>query len=99
LSSSDNPELAQNKAFALYQALQARLNLLRAQEIIQRDAGFQSGLLLRNKLDIAQKRLNNYKAVSSLNSNDQLKALSDGIEQLRKERAEIVAQQQALVLV
>lgn len=45
-------------------------------------------------MELAQKRLSEYKAQSGLNSNEQLKALSDNIEDLRKQRAEIVAQQQ-----
>lgn len=89
------PEQARNKSFALYRALQGRVNELRVQEFIQRDASFQSSLTAsQKKLEIAQKRLSDFKAQSGLNSNDQLKALSDNIEELRKERAEIVAQQQ-----
>lgn len=89
------PEQARNKSFALYRALQARVNELRVQEFIQRDASFQSSLgSSQKKLEIAQKRLSEYKAQSGLNSNDQLKALSDNIENLRKQKAEIVAQQQ-----
>lgn len=89
------PEQARNKSYALYRALQARVNELRVQEFVQRDASFQSSLTAsQKKLEIAQKRLSDYKAQSGLNSNDQLKALSDNIEQLRKQRAEIAAQQQ-----
>ncbi len=89
------PEQARNKSFALYRALQARVNELRVQEFVQRDASFQSSLGgSQKKLEIAQKRLSEYKAQSGLNSNDQLKALSDNIENLRKQRAEILAQQQ-----
>lgn len=89
------PELARNKSFALYRALQVRVNELRVQEFIQRDASLQSTLgSSQKKLELAQKRLSEYKAQSGLNSNDQLKALSDNIEDLRKQRAEIVAQQQ-----
>lgn len=89
------PEQARNKSFALYRALQARVNELRVQEFVQKDASFQSSLgASQKKLEIAQKRLSEYKAQSGLNSNDQLKALSDNIENLRKQRAEILAQQQ-----
>lgn len=89
------PEQARNKSFALYRALQARVNELRVQEFVQRDASFQSSLgASQKKLEIAQKRLSEYKAQSGLNSNDQLKALSDNIENLRKQRSEILAQQQ-----
>ena len=90
-----SPEEARNKSLALYQAFQARLNLLRVQESVQREAGFQSGLSSsREKLEIAQKRLSEYKAYSGLNSNAQLTALLNNIEQLRRQRAEIIAQQQ-----
>ncbi|MDV2992669.1 MAG: hypothetical protein N4J56_002323 [Chroococcidiopsis sp. SAG 2025] len=91
----DNPEEARDKSYALYRAIQARVNELRVQEFIQRDASFQSALSSsQRKLEMAQKRLSDYKAISGLNSSDQLKALSDNIEALRKQRAEIVAQQQ-----
>lgn len=90
-----SPEEARSKSFALYKALQARLTQLRAQEAVQRDQGFQSALSnSQRKLEIAQKRLSEYKAHSLLNSNDQIKALSNNIEQLRAQRAEISAQQQ-----
>jgi uncharacterized protein involved in exopolysaccharide biosynthesis len=89
------PQEAQNKSFALYNALQLRLNHLRVQEGVQRDVGFQSALSSsKRKLEIAQKRLSDFKAGSMLNSNDQIKALSDNIEQLRRQRAEVVGQQQ-----
>ncbi len=89
------PEEARNKSFALYKALQTRLNQLRIQENVQRDVGFQSALSSsQRKLEIAQKRLSDFKAGSMLNSNDQIKALSDNIEQLRRQRAEIIGQQQ-----
>ena len=91
----ESPNEAQNKSLAFYQAFQARLNELRAQEAVQRDAGFQSSLSTsKTKLQIAQKRLSDYKARSGLNSNDQITALSNNIEGLRKERAQILAQQQ-----
>jgi len=89
------PEEARNKSLALYQALQARLNQLRAQEANQRDAGFQTSLSsAQNKLEIAQKRLSVYKARTGLSGNEQLTGLSNNIEQLRRQRAEILAQQQ-----
>jgi len=90
-----SPEEARNKSYALYKALQTRLNELREQESVQREQGFQSSLSTsQRKLEITQKRLSDYKSLSMLNSNDQIKALSNNIEQLREKRAEIVAQQQ-----
>lgn len=89
------PQEAQTKAWALYKALQTRLDKLRVQEVIQRDSSFQYGLSsAQTKLEIAQKRLSDYKARSGLNSNEQIQSFSNNIEELRRERAETVAQQQ-----
>lgn len=91
----ESPDEARDKTLAFYQAFQARLNQLRAQEATQRDVGFQSTLSAsKTKLEIAQKRLSDYKARSGLNSNDQISALSNNIEYLRRQRAEILGQQQ-----
>ncbi len=90
-----SPEEARNKSLAFYEALEARLNQLRTQEAIRRDVGFQKGLTSSQiKLQIAKRRLSDYKARSGLNSDDQIKNLTTNIEQLRRQRAEIVAQQQ-----
>ena len=90
-----SPEEARNKSLALFKAMQIRLGELRAQEMVQRDAGFQSALgASQSKLEVAQKRLSDYKARSGLNSSDQLKALSDNIESLRRMRAEVASRQQ-----
>lgn len=89
------PEEARNKSLAFYQALQARLNELRVQEVAQRNVGLKADLgASQKKLEIAQKRLSDYKARSGLSSNEQLRDLSVNIEELRRERAEILAQQQ-----
>lgn len=90
-----SPEEAQNKSLAFYKALETRLNELRTQEAIRRDVGFQQGLnSSQKKLQIAQNRLSNYKAHSGLSSDNQIKDLTTNIEQLRRQRAEILAQQQ-----
>ncbi len=90
-----SPEEARNKSLAFYKALQARLNELRSQEASQRDVGYQTALTSsQKKLATAQKRLSDYKARSGLNSEDQIKDLTTNIEQLRRQRAEILAQQQ-----
>ncbi len=86
---------AQNKSLAFYKALEIRLNELRNEEAIRRDVGFQTGLnSSREKLQSAQKSLSDYKARSGLNSGDQIKDLTTNIELLRRQRAEIIAQQQ-----
>lgn len=90
-----SPQEARNKSLAFYKALEARLNELRSQEAIQRDVGFQTGLnSSQKKLQLAQKSLSDYKASSGLNSDNQISNLTTNIEQLRRQRAEILAQQQ-----
>lgn len=94
----ESPEQARTKTLALYQALQLRLIDLRREEITQQNAGSKSALsAAQRKLEIAQNRLSEYKARSGLNSNEQLTKLSDNIEQLRRQRAEILAQQQQAI--
>ncbi|WP_445635055.1 Lipopolysaccharide biosynthesis protein [Nostoc sp. DSM 114161] len=90
-----SPEEARNKSLAFYKALQTRLNQLRSQEAVRRDAGFQVALdSSQKKLQDAQTKLSNYKARSGLNSEEQIKDLTNNIEQLRRQRSEIIAQQQ-----
>lgn len=90
-----SPQESQNKSLAFYSAFETRLNELRSEETIRRDVGFQTALSAsQKKLAIAQKQLSEYKANSGLNSSDQLKDLSSNIEQLRKQKVEILAQQQ-----
>ncbi|BAZ13299.1 hypothetical protein NIES4071_51380 [Calothrix sp. NIES-4071] len=90
-----SPQEAKNKSLAFYKALETRLNELRTQEAIRRDVGFQEGLnSSQKKLQSAQKNLSQYKARSGLSSDDQIKNLTTNIEQLRRQRAEILASQQ-----
>jgi uncharacterized protein involved in exopolysaccharide biosynthesis len=89
-----SPEEARQKSFALYKALQARLNELRDQELVQRDKGFKSALSsAQEKLEVTQRKLSEYKSRTGLSSNEQVTQLSSNIEQLRRQRAEIIAQQ------
>jgi uncharacterized protein involved in exopolysaccharide biosynthesis len=89
------PEEARNKSLAFYHAFEVKLNELRSEEAIRRESSFQNALSDSwKKLEVAQQRLSNYKTNSGLNSNDQLKDLSNNIEQLRKQKVEILAQQQ-----
>lgn len=89
------PEEARNKSLAFHQAFQARLNQLRAKEIAQQDVGFQNTIdSAKQKLQTAQQSLSSFKANSGLVANEQLRDLSTNIEQLRRQKAEISAQQQ-----
>lgn len=90
-----NPEEAQKKSLALYRALEIKLNQLRKEEIAQQNQRLQVGIEdLRRKLKNSQEHLSLYKARSGLNSDEQLSNLAINIETLRKERAELAAQEQ-----
>ncbi|PIG91390.1 hypothetical protein [Gloeocapsopsis sp. IPPAS B-1203] len=91
------PEEARNKSLAFHQAFQARLNQLRVKEIAQQEIGFQNTLdSAKQKLQDAQQSLSAFKANSGLVSNEQLRDLSANIEQLRRQKAEVSAQQQQI---
>jgi uncharacterized protein involved in exopolysaccharide biosynthesis len=90
-----SPQKARDRSSALYRALTRKLDRLRAEEMSKRDVGIQATLeSAQKKLQDAQRRLSEYKAKSGLNSVDQVKDLSSNIEQLRKQKAEALAQQQ-----
>ncbi|WP_055075218.1 hypothetical protein [Pseudanabaena sp. 'Roaring Creek'] len=91
------PEEARDNATAIINALQSRLNMLRAEEIDKR--GENNDVTLkeaREKLQIAQKRLSAYKASSGLSSSNQVGELSTNIEILRKQKAELSAQKELI---
>ncbi|WP_017295967.1 GumC family protein [Geminocystis herdmanii] len=89
----NTPEKAQQKARALYQALANRLDFLRTTEQNSRNEAIQSAVNeAESKLTKAQSRLSDYKMQSGLSSSDQVGYLINTIEQLRKQRAELVTQ-------
>lgn len=91
----EDPENAYQKATALYNAFENRLNELRNQEMSKQDVFLQNALTAaQQRLKTAEKRLSEYKANSGLSSNEQISHLSNNIEQLRRQRAEVIAQQQ-----
>jgi uncharacterized protein involved in exopolysaccharide biosynthesis len=86
---------AQLRSLAIYEALQSKLSQLRIEEVTKREDGSQGTLKSsQEKLKAAQKKLSEYKASSGLSSGDQVKDLSNNIEQLRKQKAEGYAQVQ-----
>lgn len=88
----ESPEEARKKSRALFQAMQARVDELREQEFAQKDGKFHSVLFrAQRKLEVAQKRLSDYKLQSGLNSQERIKELTGTIETLRKQKAELVA--------
>jgi uncharacterized protein involved in exopolysaccharide biosynthesis len=91
----ESAERAQQKSKALYQALMKRLNLLRVEELAKRDEGTQETLnSAQDKLATAQQRLSSYKVNSGLSFPGQIDNLSVNVEQLRRQRAEVLAQAQ-----
>ncbi len=89
-----SPVDARKRAYALHDAMVERLNELRVSEIQQRQGPAQEILLeTQQKLETAQKQVSAYKRQSGLTSIEQVEILSANIEQLRKQRAELAAQQ------
>lgn len=89
-----SPLDARKRAYALHDAMVERLNELRVSEIEQRQGPAQKILLeTQQKLETAQKQVSAYKRQSGLTSTEQVEILSANIEQLRKQRAELAAQQ------
>jgi uncharacterized protein involved in exopolysaccharide biosynthesis len=90
-----SPTEAQKKSYALLQAITTQINVLRTREITQRQNPTQKILLsAQKKLQDAQLKLSNYKVNSGLSFPEQLSNLSANIEQLRRLRAETIAQAQ-----
>ncbi|MCP9796366.1 hypothetical protein [Cyanobium sp. Lug-B] len=93
-STGPSPEDARKRSYALYEAMVERLSELRVSEINQRQGPTQKILLeTQQKLEAAQKDVSEYKRRSGLTSIEQVEILSANIEQLRKQRAELAAQQ------
>ncbi len=86
-------EEAQERGFALYNTLMEKVNKLRADEIARRDDGTQTTLdMAKIKLAESQRKLAAYKSRSGLSTSDQVKEVAVSLEQLRKQRAEMLAQ-------
>lgn len=90
----ESPEDAQERADALHDALLARVAYLRTEEAAQQDAGSRAILQeSREKLDLAQKRLSEFKSRTGLVSNEQISQLSGNIERLRERYVTVEAEQ------
>lgn len=89
------PEQAQQKSKIMYQALVQRLSELRVEELGRRDEGVQATMkAAQSKLHQAQKRLSAYKVSSGLSFQGQVENLSVNVEQLRRQRSEMLAKRQ-----
>jgi uncharacterized protein involved in exopolysaccharide biosynthesis len=90
-----NPQIARRKSIALQNTFEAKLEQLRNEEIAQQKSRLENGMeAARRTLKAAQRRLSKFKAASGLNSDEQLKSLAVNIEELRRQRSELAAQQQ-----
>ena len=89
----DTPELAQQKAWSIYNALYERLEVLREEEQAERDKSVQKALAdAQAKLTSAQKKISQYKARSGLNSADQVKQSIDNLGRLQMQYIETAAE-------
>ncbi|MGF1540688.1 MAG: GumC family protein [Pleurocapsa sp.] len=90
--SGKEPKVAEKKAWALYQALYKRLNILRSQEQAERDKAVQEVLEdTRVKLTEAQNKVSSYKLQSGFSSSDQITNLIGNIGNLQAELINAIA--------
>lgn len=93
----ESPELAQEKARAMYAALDKTIEDLRKSEVARRESGTREDVdSARQQVTEAQKKLSGYQALSGLNSDSQIDNLASGIEQLRQQYAQALAQERGL---
>ncbi len=91
-----SPEEARKKSMALYRSAQKRLNELRQQESREREVPASTILLtVKQKLQDAQQKVTDFKLSSGLSSAEQVRDLSGNIEQLRRQRAEVLANERS----
>jgi uncharacterized protein involved in exopolysaccharide biosynthesis len=91
----NTPQEAREKALALHEALEAKIDQLRKEEIAQQNRILKVVLnSAEHKLQTSQQRLSDYKARSRLSSTDQLRDISLNLEGLRRQRAETAAKLQ-----
>jgi uncharacterized protein involved in exopolysaccharide biosynthesis len=88
------PAEAHKKSQSFYDTLMLQINKLRSDDIAQQNARLQIGIeSSRKKLKASQQKLSEYKVISGLSANEQLSNLAINIETLRKQRAELIAQE------
>ena len=92
---AEQPEVARAKAIALQDSLKTSLKRLRQDESNDRSQDLADTLAVaEEKLRSAQQKLAQFQISSGLGSVEQTSNLTYNIEQLRKQQAEIVAQEQ-----
>lgn len=90
-------EEARTKARAFHQTMTQQIESLRTTELARQEAETQATLAeAKEKLVAAQNKLSQYRAKSSISNDEQIKHLTDNIENLRRQKAELAAQQSGL---
>ena len=90
---ASKPKIAQAKAIALQKSLQNSLKRLRRDENRDRTQDLEQALAVAaKKLKTARRKLAQFQIDSGLSSTEQASNLTYNIEQLRKQKAEVVAQ-------
>ena len=93
----ETPELAQKKALALYETLEERVEALRQKEISRRKEETLRAIdEARDQLKDSQVLLLAHKAQSGLSSEAQIQDLAVGIEQLRRQYAQSLAEERGV---
>ena len=92
-SSTEAPQ----KAWALHQIITEEINRLRKAELERQEQETQATLeKARQKLNTAQEKLSGFQTSSGLSSVEQVRDISLSIENLRRQQAELLAQQKGL---
>ncbi len=89
-----SPKEARVKAIAFHQTMTSHIKQLRTEELIRQEKETQETLAkAKTKLVAAQKKLSQYRAESDISTDEQIQNLTDNIESLRRQRAELASQQ------
>ena len=90
-------EEARAKARAFHQIMTQQIESLRTTELVRQEAETQATLTAaKKKLVAAQNKLSEYRAKSGISNDQQIKHLTNNIEKLRRQKAELAAQQSGL---
>ncbi|MEM6449369.1 MAG: hypothetical protein AAF703_03545 [Cyanobacteria bacterium P01_D01_bin.105] len=97
VNEGETPEMAQKQAAALYVVLDRRIDQLRNAELLRRERETKEALEdARQQVETAQNELASYQATSGLSSEAQIDDLAVGVEQLRRDYAQAIAQERGL---
>ncbi|MEL6580023.1 MAG: response regulator [Cyanobacteria bacterium J06621_12] len=91
------PEEARARAQEFHQTMNRQIEELRKTELARQEQETQITLAAaKEKLNRAQQKLSEYRAKSGISTDEQIQNLTDNIENLRRQKAELLAQQKGL---